>query len=164
MCFKFKNDITWVLNGEFSSLNGEFLCLILLASFVRKKIICQTLRRKLVWYVKQRISFAFLTHLIRVSLYRYLERWWYVVSISWPDCHILLSIFQNKLTLWSKLETTNFIRILCWNVYIVLIIAKEHDLTSEKSFKIWQPFECIDVSCRKNTAITIRLLHALYAK
>ena len=77
-------------------LNGEILCFTILSNFW-KKCICQILRRKASLeksdlYVERRINFAFLTHSIRVSAYRYVERRWYVVDwmvgVQWENYEV----------------------------------------------------------------------------
>ena len=90
MCFKFKNDITWVLNGDFL-FNSRLFCFILLSNFV-KKVPCQTLRRranleKSVLIRRTMYQFCIFDSCDTYSGYRYVEQRWYVVSSSFPDCH-----------------------------------------------------------------------------
>ena len=83
------------------SLNGEFLCFTLLFNFV-KKFLCQTLRRRANLRKTDLIrgttyQFAHFTNSIRASAYRYVERRWYVLLSSLPDCQAsCLTRWYNK--------------------------------------------------------------------
>ena len=58
-------------------------------------------RKKLIWYVEQHISFASLAHSICVAVYRYVERWWYVLLSSLPDWICVIDIVRNN-WVWSS--------------------------------------------------------------
>ena len=90
LCFKIKNDITWALNSE---IFFEWWIFLFHSSFqFCEKISLQNsqeksqFRKKVIWYVKQHIISAFLTHSICTLAHWYIEWRWYVISSSLPDC------------------------------------------------------------------------------
>ena len=131
LCFKFKNDITWVLNDEFF-VNDEFFRFTL-SNFVNK-ILWQTLRRRAnlekLWYVEWHINFEFLTHLIHALE---CKQQWSAVLSSLPDC------LKALLIKFYKIMTPVLLFIIVLQAFKSVVIIfhnflKLHSTLSEKVF------------------------------
>ena len=104
-------------------LNGEFLCFTLLSNLV-KKFLCKTLRRrasleKLIWYMEWCINFAFLTHSTRASVYRYIERQWYLIWSSLPDYH-------NSAETYDIVYVKSFWKLICSCYFLKKVFCFGH--------------------------------------